>query len=584
MFAMDRSSSNPLVRHDAGTVSSRRLPPAPARTVRRSVHPAGPALATGRRPGAFAADLRERRGQPLPPSLSIAMGARMGHDFSNVVVHAGPDADRWTRAVGAQALTVGTNIAFGAGQYAPETREGRRLIAHELAHVVQQRGTTVDVGHGDVPMSKPGDAGERAADAAADAVGRGERVAPLQATPAGIQRACGRAALGAPAPACSPSDRGVVGWQLLFVQNCDDLRAGEASMLTKPRPGSRLNVHGFASIEGNVDYNMELSCHRANRVAELLRTSRPDCTVVGVFQHGAHPVSGPGLVDDLQPRSFWRSVIIEEVAPEPPRPQPPHVCGPDATDWLVAQTVAAKRNPKVLAIRNKLDAAAMLAPTITKKSLLNASDIVEGAIVTKIAQQRRIAGDPRPTPEANMQLGEPSAVAGLLEFQTAGLEALSANPAAITTLLLLRDAALEWKALVGTRMPFDFKNDPTTMGNPTSAHCPHESCRGTVTICPGSAGANCFGQDFPGNIVYGHVGAFVGFSENALQLGSQWAQLQSSRSWDPPEDTAMISFAVGLPTPFTRAGLCTALQGAKGSFETRPCPDCSEQTTARIVQ
>ena len=82
---------------------------------------------------------------------------------------------------------------------------------------------------------------------------------------------------------------------------------------------------------------------------------------------------------------------------------------------------------------------------------------------------------------------------------------------------------------------------------------------------------------------YAHVGAFAGFSENALQLGSQWAQLQSSKSWDPPEDTEMIHFAFNLPAPLDRAGFCSALQGAKGGFTTQPCRDCAEQATPALI-
>jgi len=56
--------------------------------------------------------------------------------------------------------------------------------------------------------------------------------------------------------------------------------------------------------------------------------------------------------------------------------------------------------------------------------------------------------------------------------------------------------------------------------------CPDTDCSKTITLCPGSPGINCFEKDLPGNVLYAHVGGFVGFSENALQLGSQWAQLQ----------------------------------------------------------
>jgi hypothetical protein len=86
-------------------------------------------------------------------------------------------------------------------------------------------------------------------------------------------------------------------------------------------------------------------------------------------------------------------------------------------------------------------------------------------------------------------------------------------------------------------------------------------------------------------VLFAHVGAFVGFSENALQLGSQWAQLQPSggEHWDPPSDTQMISFGFGLPTPLTRAEFCAALQGAKSGFKLHPCGDCGDWGAASII-
>jgi hypothetical protein len=79
-------------------------------------------------------------GRRLEPSLQRDMGQRFGHDFSRVRVHTGAEAERSARDVSANAYTVGHNIVFGAGQFAPGTHEGRRLIAHELTHVVQQTG------------------------------------------------------------------------------------------------------------------------------------------------------------------------------------------------------------------------------------------------------------------------------------------------------------------------------------------------------------------------------------------------------------------------------------------------------------
>ncbi|HMN29260.1 MAG TPA: DUF4157 domain-containing protein, partial [Caldilineaceae bacterium] len=78
-------------------------------------------------------------GQPLDPATRAFMEPRFGHDFSHVRVHTDAHAAKSARAVGALAYTVGNNVVFGANQYSSATYHGRELLAHELAHTVQQR-------------------------------------------------------------------------------------------------------------------------------------------------------------------------------------------------------------------------------------------------------------------------------------------------------------------------------------------------------------------------------------------------------------------------------------------------------------
>ncbi len=82
-----------------------------------------------------------RPGEPLTRSLRQDMEHRFGHDFSRVRVHSDEAAGQSAREVNAQAYTVGPNVVFGRGRFVPESQEGRRLLAHELTHVVQQGGT-----------------------------------------------------------------------------------------------------------------------------------------------------------------------------------------------------------------------------------------------------------------------------------------------------------------------------------------------------------------------------------------------------------------------------------------------------------
>ena len=79
-------------------------------------------------------------GQPLDAATRAFMEPRFGHDFSHVRVHSGTMGEQSARAINAHAYTVGHDIVFGAGQFAPETHEGRQLLAHELTHTVQQSG------------------------------------------------------------------------------------------------------------------------------------------------------------------------------------------------------------------------------------------------------------------------------------------------------------------------------------------------------------------------------------------------------------------------------------------------------------
>jgi hypothetical protein len=85
-------------------------------------------------------------GRPLEPALQEEMESRFGRDFSRVQVHSGAAAEQSSREVHANAYTVGNHIVFGAGQFAPATQEGRRLLAHELTHVVQQGASDAETG------------------------------------------------------------------------------------------------------------------------------------------------------------------------------------------------------------------------------------------------------------------------------------------------------------------------------------------------------------------------------------------------------------------------------------------------------
>jgi hypothetical protein len=79
-------------------------------------------------------------GRPLSGDIRVEMERVFGTDFSGVNIHTDADSIRLNRNLRSRAFTHGQDIFFNEGEYRPETSEGKRLLAHELAHVVQQAG------------------------------------------------------------------------------------------------------------------------------------------------------------------------------------------------------------------------------------------------------------------------------------------------------------------------------------------------------------------------------------------------------------------------------------------------------------
>ena len=122
-------------------------------------------------------------GQPLDAATRSFMEPRFGHDFSNVRVHTDARAAQSAQAVNALAFTVGRDVVFGAGQYAPGTVRGSQLLAHELTHVVQQAGSGYNTRQNAKPISDPSDAAEVEADDATSKIFAGEPFVPVRQPP-----------------------------------------------------------------------------------------------------------------------------------------------------------------------------------------------------------------------------------------------------------------------------------------------------------------------------------------------------------------------------------------------------------------
>jgi hypothetical protein len=132
-------------------------------------------------------------GSPLPTDLRADMETHLGADFSSVRVHDGAQAAESAKAVQARAYTVGDDLVFNTGAYSPGTDDGRRTLAHELTHVVQQRAGPVDAtpAAGGISVSDPSDRFELEAEAAATALPGSAGPAPAEAAAAPVQRQAG---------------------------------------------------------------------------------------------------------------------------------------------------------------------------------------------------------------------------------------------------------------------------------------------------------------------------------------------------------------------------------------------------------
>jgi outer membrane protein OmpA-like peptidoglycan-associated protein len=210
---------------------------------------------------------------PLPDG-----GARC--DFSSVRIHTDSLAAESTRAVNARAYTVGDNIVFGAGQ--ERACDGRRLLAHELTHVVQQRG----------------------------AFGRTR-----------LQRACGKDEVAKALPPDCPivilASGGVpAGKRFKFDVNCDTFAPEEEAKLRaflKAVPStSELEVFGMASSDGDKGLNEMLGCVRANAAMNVIKDEHLEQSVKVWGSIGA-------LAGTFGNPAF-RAVVIREKKGGPPVP------------------------------------------------------------------------------------------------------------------------------------------------------------------------------------------------------------------------------------------------------------------------
>ena len=211
-----------------------------AATTQRQAVPAGPAVAPP-----VVHEVLGSPGRPLDPGMRGEMEARFGHDFSRVRVHTDERAAASARAVKAAAYTVGRDVVFGTAGYTPGTAEGRSLLAHELAHVVQQGGRSTA---GSLPVA----AAAGPAESEAEAWGRGAASASVQQSSRSVQRLLqvetAAPTTTRPDPAASLTDPQRFAMADFYIRAlCDDFAVDRGTGIVGPVAGGATDRHALAS-------------------------------------------------------------------------------------------------------------------------------------------------------------------------------------------------------------------------------------------------------------------------------------------------------------------------------------------------
>jgi len=221
------------------------------------------------------------------PGVALSAEARaffephFGFDFSRVRVHSDSKAAKAARSMDAAAWTVGEHIGFDAGRYEMNSPRGRRLLAHELTHVVQQNGA----GHaGELRMGPRGDASEKEADRAASSAFSHGRVAVQGRSPLSVQCQPNQTSLPEldPAAGASPMIAAAIGSITIdqFATGKSDIPAAHKAeldrtakyivSLLKQYPGSKVQVVGHTDAVGKDEDNQTLGQSRADAVQKAL--------------------------------------------------------------------------------------------------------------------------------------------------------------------------------------------------------------------------------------------------------------------------------------------------------------------------
>ncbi|MBI5517673.1 MAG: OmpA family protein [Deltaproteobacteria bacterium] len=317
--------------------------------------------------------------------------------------------------------------------------------------------------------------------------------------------------------------------------------------------GTRVEIVGHTDPVGPAAYNIGLGLRRAREVEAALvqrvAGRAPGLQVVVASQGERQPIPN-------NPAQSRRVVVCVQGGTTGTQ----KTCGPDATSWFGAT------------IRNVAGAAAVIGVRALMREAqqecaalgIAFRPAIEGSVATAVLALEATGGAGARTAAATTQLAQ--ARRGQAELLRLTARAVT-DPRARKALALIGAAGTAWGILVRPGGRYDFKN--TVLRGARAQGCPG-NCPGTTTLC-----GICFGNDVPGNVLYGHLGRWLGYSELALQLGSQLAQLGTSKRWDPAHDTAAIHLGFALSYPVSGATLCAALHASKNRLNVHQCVACT---------
>lgn len=460
-------------------------------------------------------------GQPLDATTRAFMEPRLGHSFAQVRVHTDAMAADSASAVHALAFTVGRDIVVGANQYRPASREGRRLLAHELVHVVQQggpQGRTAAVS----AVSEPGEPAEQEADAIARSLESGGEISRPTPRHGVLQRVSDVA----PCPGHEPGEDQMsfsaaghlpsdvirlapdrllvadfgIGWRHVKPEVPMDPALRAWLQTFEADASYHLRIIGYSDCVGPDQTNIDLRQGRARNVESLLGPqARSRVAFRGMAALGEFVNDNSNITN----RARNRGVVIEfQQDAKPPAPTTTTMtnCGPDSTQWLVDQMNKNKDHP----------------------------------VIRKFRETRW----PRWIPFFNLGW-----TYGFLQ---------------------------DFRDLVKAGAPWDFKSNQQQWRAAAGRTCPSAACDRTVTLC-----GRCFNYDVPGNIHYGWIGRMANL--RAWFLHNRAAAAQAG-GVDPPHDIAAIDIGVDMADSGTT--LCDAIGSLGNQLNlqgTSGCAICSDK-------